>query len=142
MDEKLKKTDLLSLQDKQLRLANFKTTLKEKQIDFEEENKVLIDGISKLQTEILSSKDILEITAMKEFVETNNKKLLGGLGIREYNILEYDENLAFNWALEHRMALQLNKKVFEKLIKISPVDFVNIGIDTKVTFPPIIKFSD
>ncbi|MBA7585417.1 hypothetical protein ES708_27396 [subsurface metagenome] len=58
--------------------------------------------------------------ALQAYAETGNKAPAPGVGIRERTVLTYDTAEAFNWALEHRIALQLNKTAFDKLAKTAP----------------------
>jgi len=58
------------------------------------------------------------------FYQTGDKAPVKGVGIREMTKLEYDAGVAFNWALEHKMAVKLDVSAFEKIAKASPLAFV------------------
>jgi hypothetical protein len=64
-----------------------------------------------------------------------SKKLPFGLGVRVTQTLRYDEAKAFQWAQEHRIALALDKKAFERVAKASPLDFVTVEEVPTVTIP-------
>ena len=63
--------------------------------------------------------------ALVLYGETGEKDLGWGVKIRMGTLLTYDPKTALGWALEHRIALELNKKAFENIAKTQPLDFVN-----------------
>jgi hypothetical protein len=65
----------------------------------------------------------------------DTKKLPHGLGVRVTQSLVYDADTAFQWAQEHKMALSLDKKAFEKIAKASPLDFVTVEEVPTITIP-------
>lgn len=65
----------------------------------------------------------------------DSKKLPFGMGVRVTQSLRYDEAEAFQWAQEHRIALALDKKAFEKVAKASPLAFVTVEEVPTVTIP-------
>ena len=79
---------------------------------------------------------------LEEFKETKSKKLTGGLSIRETKKIDYDDKKAFEFALEKKLFLQLDKKAFEKSVDSLDLDFVTISKEPKVTFPKEIKLED
>ena len=132
------KIKLVNLANAQKDLVNFEELLSKKQDEFETLNKALIESIEvkkKTQEEL---KETLRIEAEEEFKETNQKKLLGGIGIRILSKLIYSESDAMNWANENMpVALKtvLDKKQFETFAKSSDLDFVEKEEKTSVTFP-------
>ena len=64
-----------------------------------------------------------EIT-LAAYAETGNKTPAPGVGIREAAKLVYDERDALGWAKEHHLALQLDRKAFEKIAKADKLDCV------------------
>jgi hypothetical protein len=76
--------------------------------------------VSKLETEIRN-------VAIYEYID-NGIKDLGGVQIKVFSTLEYDENTAVNYCLEHQHAnlLKLNKTGFEKVAKELKPEFVTI----------------
>jgi len=111
-------------------IAEIKKEMEEKISKIKEERKVLEYEAkeNELKSKIIES-------AKKEFKETSNKKLLGGIGIREVKEYGYCEEDAFKWAKEHSLCLQLDKKAFEGLAKTQNFDFVEVGNIVQVTFP-------
>ena len=83
--------------------------------------------LSNIQSGIeLMEKDVREV-ALAEYAE-NKVKDLGGVQIKVFTNLEYDENTAVNYCLEHQHAtlLKLDKRGFEKVAKELKPDFVKI----------------
>ena len=64
---------------------------------------------------------------LKAYAETGNKAPAPGVGIREVTILDYDPKVALDWAKTHKLALSLNKRLFESLAKTDPPGFVTIS---------------
>ena len=108
---------------------------------FEEENKEMLDRITKLAEEQDLEKSQFKEQAIELFEKTKEKKLLCGLGIREGISLVYEEEKAFTWAKEHSLALGLDKKRFEQLAKTESIDFVKKEPKITVTFPKEIKLT-
>ena len=79
------------------------------------------------------TEDELRGLTLKAYAETGNKTPADGVGIREVTKLDYDTKTAFNWAIEHSMALNLDKRGFEKIAKVSPPDFVTITKEPQAT---------
>ena len=58
--------------------------------------------------------------------EARTKKLLEGVGIQEREVFTYDQEKAFAWAQEKKLALipeSLDVKAFESFVKTSPATF-------------------
>ena len=121
-------------------LAMFREELRTKREKFDEENKELIERINKLNIEQEVDKARFKEQAIELFEKTKEKKLIGGLGIREGTDLIYDQEEAFSWAKEHSLALSLDKRRFEQLAKTESIDFVKKEPKITVTFPKEIKF--
>ena len=119
-----------------------KERLKEKKAEFEEQNKALIQNLNNKFSMLESYKDELRVVAEIEFGKTGNKKLLGGLGIRQGISLKYDDLLALTWAKRHDLCLRLDKKQFEIIAKKQDIDGVIKEEKITVTFPKEIKFED
>jgi len=136
----LNKENLERFQAEMKRLNELKQELKDKKEAFEFENKDLIELIENSSETINNLKSTLTENAINDFRETGQKKLLGGLGIRQGISLKYDEKFAFDWAKEHDLCLQLNKKEFEKLAKTQDISGVTKEEKITVTFPKEIVF--
>jgi len=65
----------------------------------------------------------------------DTKKLPFGLNVRITSTLEYSTDNALAWAVEHKMALSLDKKAFESIAKTHNVPFVTKKEVVTVTLP-------
>ena len=132
------KVKLVNLVNVQKDLINFEELLSKKQDEFETLNKALIESIEIKKNSSEELKGILRIEAEEEFKETNQKKLLGGIGIRILSKLIYTESDAVKWAEENMpVAIKkvIDKKQFETFAKSSELDFVDKEEKISVTFP-------
>lgn len=120
-------------------LIELQASLKTKQEIFNSSNKDLIDEIKSFKDKISQGKEILTVEALIEYNETRVKKLSGGLGVQIRKSIEYDEIEALEWAKEKDLFLILDKKNFEKMAKVTPIDFVENKEEVKITFPKVIK---
>ena len=128
--EKVK--ELISLMDKEFHLSE---AIKASEQELKDKNKVLIETRDLHKKQIADLKEKLSSEALEEFKESGNKKLLGGIGIRETETVSYDLKDAFNWAKEKDMFLQLDDKAFKKAVKSLGLDFVKTDKVASVTFP-------
>ena len=67
--------------------------------------------------------------------DPSTKKLPCGLGVRVTSKLDYDPSTAFVWAVSHKMCLSLDSRAFEKVAKVTPLDFVETVEIVTVTLP-------
>lgn len=72
---------------------------------------------------------------LAEFRETGNLAPAPGIKIRMMTRLEYDPEEARRWAMNHRMAVKLDEREFEKLARATPAnfDFVEVRQQPQVT---------
>lgn len=119
--------------------------IKEKLKEFEKENKELYEGKKKAIEQIELLKEEIGEMAKDEYRETDLKKFYGGIGIRVYKNMEYDEDIAIKWA-ETNMPVAikriLDKKQFESYAKENKPDFVTITEKLTPTFPKEIKIEN
>lgn len=137
MKEKVKNyksiLDLIKVQEENLALM--KTS-------YEESIKPIVEGLKTLKEKLEAERAIIEEAAIKEFKETGNKKFLGGIGIQERKNIEYNEQEVFNWALDKKIFLTLDKKAFEKVAENIGAPTVVASKKTLVTFPKEIVLED
>ena len=72
------------------------------------------------------------------FRATGEKKYPEGMEVKEYVVMEYDAREALQWAMDHRLCVELDKAAFEKLVRLRPDDFkdlVTIGSSPKAQLP-------
>jgi len=111
-------------------------------VEFEESQVDNYTINQKISEEIDILREDLKIDAIELYEKDGNKKLYGGLGIRITKVLDYSQDTAFKWALEHKLCIMLNKREFEKIAKTQDIDFVTKGENIIVTFPKEIKLED
>ena len=73
--------------------------------------------------------------ALMRHADTQDKHPGSGVEIGVGQHLDYSPAEAFSWALEHKIALTLNVKVFESIAKTEPtrIDFVEISEEASAT---------
>jgi len=84
---------------------------------WEEEHHTDITRAKECQEAQECAEEELRQATLQAYEETGNKAPGPGLGIRVIEALEYDEHAALLWAIQHEMALALDKKAFEKIAK-------------------------
>ncbi len=100
------------------------------------------DSIVTLVKDITELKEKIEPLILAEFKKTKKKKLYGGLGVQEKNVLTYSEAKALEWAMGKQLCLSLQVKPFEKLASTQNLDFVTQSKIPKVTYPKIIEIPE
>ena len=100
---------------------------------WEGENWVILANLDSTATKASEAETLLRDLTLKAYAETGNKAPALGVGIREVTKLDYDKKVAFGWAKHHEMALQLDKKAFEKIVKADTPDFVIITQEPQAT---------
>ena len=82
---------------------------------WEIEHKSLLDSIVTTSFFLAEKETKLRELTLQVYAETGNKKPAPGVGIREIIRLDYEPELARDWAIEHKMALKLDVAAFEKI---------------------------
>ena len=116
--------------------------LSEEAIEFEKQFEDLFNTQTKVREIISECRVVIREEAEAGFLEDGEKKRLGGIGIRVGTVLNYDNKLAFNWAKEHSLALNLDRRRFEQLAKTEEIEFVTKEEKITVTFPKVIKIEN
>ena len=76
----------------------------------------------------------LRAGALNFFQRDGAKDLGFGVAIREITRLEYDPAVALVWAKAHDLALSLDRRVFERVVKATTApDFVEVTVEPQVT---------
>ena len=121
MEEKLRK--LADLRRELLRLDGL---YRQAKVDWEENNVELIEKRNWVTTELLAAETLLKAEALDQYRLDKNTKPAPGIEIKNFQVLDYPEKDALAWALKTGMAIKLDKAAFEKIAKVSPMDFVFI----------------
>ena len=96
-------------------------------------NQGLFDSLTQAGAEVAEVEARLRELTLQVYAETGDKAPAIGVGIREVTKLEYDNKVAFDWAVGHTMALKLDVSAFEKIVKASPLDFVTVTKEPQAT---------
>jgi hypothetical protein len=77
--------------------------------------------------------DILRIAAKSLYSETGTTRH-PAFSIKVFHTMDYDEQLAIPWVLEHKLiaTLKLDKKAFEKVAEVLTPDFVTFRAEPRV----------
>ena len=102
-------------------------------------NKTLLDGLVVTREEVAKSEAKLRVLTLLAYAATGDKAPAPGVGIRERVVLTYDGKVAFDWAKAHKMALQLDKRAFEKIAKADTPDFVKVSTEAIATIATELK---
>ena len=113
--------------------ANYAEALQQSHQVWKDENAGLIANKNELDTDIVKLTAELK-AARVDLYDGEDKSKMFGVGIREETVLYYIHQDAYNWAVEHKLALKLDTKVFEKLAKTGPpIDFVTVEKQPQAT---------
>ncbi len=82
---------------------------------------------------VMEAETALRALAVDIFRRTAQKTVHPGVKIREVPQLTYDPHHALEWAMEHRMALALDAKAFEKIAKAASLPFVQMTVEPQAT---------
>ena len=128
-DKLIKYVDLLKRQ------SNLKEDFLYRKNQFELTNKELINQINNIGSKILETNMEIKEEATLLFKETGDKKLFGGISIREGINVIFEPAIAYEWALEHKMCLKLDETAFKKIAKMQDLEFVQTEEKITVCFP-------
>ena len=132
MTDKLKEQIKLVVEARstKVQLDQLKT---ERYSQWEYENHDLLLEISEARDRVGDVEERLRELTLQAYADTGNKAPAPGLGIRERTVLTYENKVALDWAKAHKMAIQLDKKAFEKIAKADPPSFVTISTEPQAT---------
>lgn len=98
-----------------------------------DDNRDLLAQVEADKVEVLAQEAKLRELTLAVFRETGNKKPAEYVGIREGTELQYIKDEALAWAVEHKLALALDKAAFEKTVKATPSAFPFVQMIPTVT---------
>ena len=104
-----------------------------------EANQPLLDNESDAKSTCQEAEAKLREMTIQSYVDTGNKSALPGIGIRIMTRLTYDNQMAMEWAVEHKLALKLDAVIFEKIAKTSGLPFVTIAEEPTATIAADLK---
>jgi len=101
---------------------------------FGERIKQLTDWLSRAQADLEANEQAVRETALEAYLETGNKHPHPAITIKVFTKLDYDEEQAVTYCVEHLpKALKVDKRKFEAVAKAAELDFVQITDDPKAT---------
>uniref|UniRef100_A0A6M3L1I4 Uncharacterized protein n=1 Tax=viral metagenome TaxID=1070528 RepID=A0A6M3L1I4_9ZZZZ len=112
------------------KLATFK---KDALAKWEYDNNELLAEIILCTSVKAEAEDKLRELALQAYAETGEKAVAPGVGIRVRTLLGYSTKEAFEWAIEHKLALKLDPSAFEKIAKTSNIPFVSMTEEPTAT---------
>jgi len=104
-------------------LESIENELADSKAIWEEENRDLLNDKEETETELRELDCEIRDTRVAIYDGTDKSKIFG-VGVREYTHLDYDQKVAYDWAVEHNMFLTLAKIPFEKYARYGKLDFV------------------
>jgi len=108
------------------KLASLKTARDVAYQQWQKDNELLLKDLAETSAVLEEEEATLRVHALIEYGETQNKNPAPGVSVKIFIRLDYEAKEALAWAINHTVALQLDKKLFENLVKAMPVkpDFV------------------
>ncbi len=91
---------------------------------WERENADEIEALHAALAARVETEAALREAMVAEYANTKNKQLGYGLSVRVNKRLDYDAKDALAWAKQHQLCLALDKKAFEKIAAVEPMEFV------------------
>ena len=107
--------------------------------DWQDANNTLLSSLIETEQRVKDAETQLREMAVATFVETGEKQVAPGIGIREVTKYSYSENEALKWTIEHKMALMLDVTKFKSHVKADPPDFVLITTEPQATIATELK---
>ena len=124
-------------------IANDLTCAKNKAYDkWVDDNIGLVTSVVEVKERVGEEEAKLRELTLQAYAETGNKAPAEGVGIREQTVLTYENKIAFDWAKAHKMALKLDVSAFEKIAKVSDLDFVDVATEPIATIATILEVSE
>lgn len=128
---------LISLHNVRVRKEKEQAKYLELKRKFEDQNRTLIELLDSDAKQEEYLKAMIREIVGGQYAQDNEKKREWGITIRVERTFFYDPKEAFEWAKEHKVALQLDEKKFKDAIKsgIVPEEIAKIGEVPKVLIP-------
>jgi len=98
---------------------------------WEDENQIFLEAVKGAGEYRNEQEYLLREITLQAYEETKNKAPAQGVSIKIFRSLKYDPVEAKTWCLEHKVALALDIKTFEKLAQVERLPFVTITEEPK-----------
>jgi len=96
-------------------------------VEWQNENQHLLDNETHTKETLSAKETLLRELTIAAYHQTGNKKPAEGINVKIFEVLSYNEEEAMNWAIQHQVALKLDKPIFEKIAKVDKPSFVKIS---------------
>ena len=107
--------------------------------EFTSQHAALLDEETVRKQDMHTAEETLRTLAVETYRQTGSKTIAPGVGIREMTRLQYDSECALAWAIEHRIALALDAKTFEKLAPVLNLRFVAACTEPQATLAQYLR---
>lgn len=108
--------DIVKLHELRKELATVNNLWKARAAQFDLDNQDLKQSAQSLAQQVTIAEAELKRNAVALYEQdSSTKQIAPGIVIKEVVQVGYDRKKAFNWAVEHKMALTLDEKTFEKI---------------------------
>mgnify|MGYP001340786705 CR=1 FL=1 len=105
-------------------VAGLRDELSQRRQQWEEQNASLIAQARGAEQELAAQETRLREMGLERFQETGDKKPGFGVEVKMFSEPRYEQDQALEWAVEHKLALTLDKKAFEGIAKHGAIPFV------------------
>ena len=110
-----------------------KADVAESRREWEERNANRVALAKETGEALLCAESDLRNEARRLFERTGNKAPAAGVAVRMLKKYSFSEATALQWALDHKIAVALDKKAFEKLAAAGVPDFVEVREEPQIT---------
>ena len=100
---------------------------------WEEDHSIMLGMVAESKQAVTDAEALLRELTLKAYKETGDKHPAKGVDIREVTTYSYNEDEALKWAIEHKMALKLDKDKFKNHVKADPPNFVTVSQEPQAT---------
>jgi hypothetical protein len=123
------------------REGELNTKIAEAKAAFWESIRYLTEEAKQLGSECASAEAMLKANTLAHYQQTGETKPTAGVQVKLYTHPVYDQDQADKWTREHRVARipeeiipeRFDRRAFEKIAKVTPIDFVVMKEEPKVT---------
>lgn len=106
--------NVANLRQKQAEIKTLRDNLYE---EFEKDHIGIFEALADNTLKLSQAEDALRAEALGEYNTTGNKAPGPGITVKIFDKLEYPEREALDWAVEHKIALRLDSKIFNQIMK-------------------------
>ena len=136
------KDDLIELKNTRMFLQESAEILKKARAEFDKQNSTLLTQRAKAKIEESALIDSIKKEAIADYNINGIKEIGYGVKVIDTKTMNYKKEDAEKWAFNHKLALCLDAKAFEKIAKAQTLDIVTYDVEHKATIPGKIDIGD